>query len=285
MANRVLRAVEILAGWLPAPARKLLYRLGPLTRKIRSILNWAAPQELVEVQVSSGKLKGMRLLLDLQKEKSYWLGTYEPELQQAVSDWAKPKMVVYDLGANIGYFSLMVARDIEDGGKVYAFEALPTNLERLRANLALNPLRAPIEVLSKAVSDKSGSTTFLVHASNAMGKLIESSGRDTAYGQEIVVETISLDDFVFAQRHAPPDLVKIDIEGAEGLALMGMARLLREIRPFLFIELHGPDASESVWSQLKAADYALHQLTTGYPPIPSLEAPQWKNYILGRPPT
>ncbi len=75
--------------------------------------------------------------LDLQSEKDYWLGTYEPELQAVLADLVQPGMVAYDVGANIGYISLLLARRVGEAGKVFAFEALPANLERLRLNLAL----------------------------------------------------------------------------------------------------------------------------------------------------
>jgi len=77
------------------------------------------------VQVAAGGLQGLRLSLDMQTEKDYWLGTYEPELQAAVADLVKPGMQVYDVGANIGYVSLLLARRVGAAGHVYAFEALP----------------------------------------------------------------------------------------------------------------------------------------------------------------
>ena len=68
----------------------------------------------------------------IKTEKSRWLGTYEPELQAALREFMKPGMTVYDVGANIGYVTLMLAHRTGARGKVFAFEALPVNVERLR---------------------------------------------------------------------------------------------------------------------------------------------------------
>jgi FkbM family methyltransferase len=232
--------------------------------------------------VAGGKLAGTQLLLDLQTEKDYWLGTYEIELQQAIQDLVKPGMVVYDLGANVGYVSLMLAKLVGPEGLVFAFEPLPANQKRLKSNLAINAgLR--VELIPKAASDVSGKTRFLVHASGGMGKLSGSDGRDTHYDSEIEVETISIDDFVFKQSKPCANLIKMDIEGGEGLALMGMKRLVREYKPLFIIELHGEEAAKSVWDRLKAAGYVVQKLQRGYPEVNMLAQLVWKSYILARP--
>lgn len=282
MASPLLPLAAAAARLLPAPLKQALYKLGPVSRALREGLNRAAPDGLSVVEVAGGALRGARLMLDLQEEKDYWLGTYEMDLQRAATDWLKARMVVYDLGANIGYFSLLAARHADES-RVYAFEALPANIERLQSNIALNPNLEPIEVIPKAVAAKNGESSFLVHASGGMGKLQGSSGRQADYLEEIQVETLALDDFVYAERHAPPDLIKMDIEGGEGPALKGMARLLKEIRPILLIELHGPEAAQAAWQQLNEADYSLHRLGRNYPRIAGLDDLDWKSYVLGKP--
>ena len=125
MANPLLSLASAAARWLPAPLKRGLYRLGPLSGGLRSALNQAAPEGLSQVEVAGGGLAGAKMLLDLHSEKDYWLGTYELDLQQAIQDWVQPGMVVYDLGANVGYLSLLLARQVGAGGKVIAFEPLP----------------------------------------------------------------------------------------------------------------------------------------------------------------
>jgi FkbM family methyltransferase len=189
--------------------------------------------------------------------------------------------VVYDVGANIGYVSLLLARAVGPGGRVLAFEALPANLDRLKANLALNP-EAPVTPLGLAVVDASRPVEFLTHASGAMGKAAGSAGRrDEAYGAPLRVEGVSLDEFIYTQLNPLPQAVKVDIEGGEVLALPGMRRLLREGRPLVFLELHGPEAARAAWDEFTAAGYALFRMTDGER-IGSFEAMEWKAYVVGR---
>lgn len=282
VANPLLALASAAARWLPAPVKRGLYRLGPLSRRLRGALNRSAPKGLTEVKVAAGLLAGATLLLDLQNEKDYWLGTYEVELQQAIRDWVKPGMTAYDLGANVGYISLMLASRIGARGNVVAFEPLPTNIERLRANLALNP-DMHVEIVPKAVADRNGIQTFHVHASDDMGKLQSSAGRKTESAGSVQVETISLDDFIYAEKNPAPELIKIDIEGGEGLALAAMTRLLNEARPLLLIELHGPDAARETWEALLSANYRVHSLKKNCPRINALKELGWKAYVLGRP--
>jgi FkbM family methyltransferase len=273
-----------LATWIaritPAPIQQALYRLGPLSRLIRAGLNRAAPHGYSRVQVAAGGLAGMTLVLDLQEEKDYWLGTYEPELQAAVAELVRAGTVAYDVGANIGYISLLLAKAVGEGGQVYAFEALPANVERLRANLSLNSMERRVQVVEAAVIDRSVPVQFLVGPSGGMGKAAGSAGRQRDYSQSISISGLALDDFVLAQGHPPPQVVKMDIEGGEVLALPGLRQVLRQHHPILLLELHGPEAAHVAWDELSAAGYRLCQMSSGYPPVPSCEAINWKAYLV-----
>lgn len=268
------------AGLLPSGLRQALYRSGPLAQAVRRLLNRAAPQQLTEVEVAAGPLAGARLVLDLQREKSYWLGTYEPELMQAVERFGRSGMLAYDVGANLGYVSLALARRAGAAGAVVAFEPLPANLERLRRNLELNPEGERVTVVESAVSDGPGQREFLVHQSSGMGKLTGSAGRAAEYQARIPVEQVALDEWSTAQAKAP-DLVKIDVEGGEAQVLRGMQELLRSARPVLLLELHGLQAAEQVQQELEGVAYRLHQMGRGYPAYTA--GAYWKNYVVGLP--
>jgi FkbM family methyltransferase len=278
------------ARLLPTSLKKAIYRSGPLARLIRRALNRSAPNGLSQVTVAAGGLQGAKLLIDMRMKKNYWLGTYEPELQQAVHDWLRPGMVVFDAGANVGYISLLLARTVqanssEGAGQVFAFEPLPANLERMAANFALNPW-AKITTVAAAVVDQPGPVRFLAHASGAMGKAAGSAGRQNeTYLAEITVDGITLDQFVYGERPqtAPPQAIKMDIEGGEVLALKGMRRLLAEARPLLLIELHGPESARTAWETLTAANYQILRMEPGYPPVSALADLNWKAYIVAIP--
>lgn len=334
------RTILNLAAWaarsLPEWAKRGIYRIGPLARLVRGELNRAAPTGLGSVTIAAGEAQGLQMMLDLQTEKDYWLGTYEPELQAALRELIQPGMVAYDVGANIGYISLIMARLVGPQGRVFAFEALPANLERLRNNLQLNgafeealtPTHSQWQrgsqddgststtekttspgvtlslsqgereflkdgsglknrlgkatVVRAAVVDKLGPVDFLVGPSGGMGKAQGSAGRqDVSYNEKLTVMGISLDEFVFKDGNPTPQVVKMDIEGGEVLALPGMARLLKEAHPLVLMELHGPRAAQAAWTILRDAGYRVCQMEAGYPAIPKLEALDWKAYLVG----
>jgi FkbM family methyltransferase len=173
----------------------------------------------------------------------------------------------------------LLARAVGPTGKVFAFEALPANQERLRGNLSLNSIEN-IKLISKAVADKSGTIAFMVHSSGGMGKISESDG---AHSNKISVDAVSLDEFVIQSNNLPPQLIKMDIEGGEVLALRGMSRLLKEARPVLLIELHGKQATEAAWETLRDANYLLHFMRKGYPKIGNPKDLGKKSYVVASP--
>jgi FkbM family methyltransferase len=276
-----------IAAWaarsLPAPVKQAFYKIPFLAKVIRGSLNSAAPQGISEVVIAAGALEGMRMALDLHTEKDYWLGTYEPDLQTAARQFIKSGMVVYDVGANIGYISLMAARLVGSEGKVFAFEALPDNISRLNQNIILNDFQERVHAVHAAVVGKVGKVSFFTHASGAMGKAQGSAGRNEDYSKTIKVQGITLDDFVYARGNPAPSLIKMDIEGGEGMALSGMHRLLEEIHPILLIELHGEIAACQVWDILRDSQYSLRPMRKGAPVIQSLSELGWKAYVIALP--
>jgi FkbM family methyltransferase len=283
-----LKPLMTLAAWsariLPASLKRRLYRSPALARILRGTLNRSAPPGTSEVSVAAGELQGARLVLNLQEEKDYWLGTYETELQAAVRDFVRPGMIAYDVGANIGYISLMLARQVGLAGCVFAFEALPSNLERLRLNLSLNSGFGRVEAVQAAVVEKSHPVQFLVGPSGGMGKAQGSAGRrEYSYSESVQVDGVSLDDFAFTKGNPVPQVVKMDIEGGEVLALPGMQRVLEEGRPLVFLELHGPESAKCAWEVFTRSGYTLRAMTKEYPQIASLESLDWKSYLVAVP--
>ena len=280
--NFFLRLAAFTARILPSPVKQALYEIRPLSKLLRVSLNAAAPQGLTRVQVAAGELQGASMILDLQTEKDYWLGTYEPELQRAARAFVQPGMVIYDVGANIGYISLLLAHLTGERGCVFAFEALPNNVARLQKNIMINHLENRITVIPKAVADASGPVPFLTHSSSAMGKVVGSAGRDERYTAQIRAKGITLDNFVYQQNQSKPALVKMDIEGGEALAIKGMEKLLKEFHPILFIELHGEQAAQSVWNLLQYANYSIFRMSRNNQEITSIVQLDWEAYVIAK---
>lgn len=277
----ILRLGAWVAGLLPDGLRNSLYRTGPLAGALRSLLTRSAPDQPVEVTVAAGPLAGARLTLDLRTEKTLWLGNYEPELMQAIDRFGREGMLAYDVGANIGYVSLALARCAGAAGSVVAFEPLPSNLARLRANLERNPEGARVKVVGVALAERTAQAELLVHRSGGMGKLAGAAGRNASYEGKLAVEQLALDEWFADQTGVAPDLVKIDVEGGEGLVLLGMQQLLSTARPALLIELHGQQAAEQALQVLQDAGYVLRQMRRGYPPFEIGRS--WKSYVVALP--
>ncbi|MGB2633257.1 MAG: FkbM family methyltransferase, partial [Candidatus Acidiferrum sp.] len=159
-------------------------------------------------------------------------GIGEPAVQAAVQKHLSTGMTFYDLGANIGFFSLMAARLVGPGGCVISFEADPEIAARLRENLVYNKFtHASAE--EKAVWCEPTTVSFARVDRNSSPDrgLGHVSTGDSADADTISVEAVSLDEFVLL--HPAPDFLKCDVEGAEVAVFQGAERLLREKCPIL----------------------------------------------------
>jgi FkbM family methyltransferase len=261
-----------------------LYNHPAISNVIRKGLNRTVPEGFTEVTIAAGYLEGMRMLLNLQVEKDYWLGTYEPQLQETIEDLTQRSQVFYDIGANIGYMTLLSAKCVGFEGHVFTFEALPANLERLRRNIDLNAFEKQVTVVPAVVTNHTGETRFLLGPSHGTGKADGAAGRSSIdYHEAIALDVISIDDFIYKSGNPEPDIIKIDIEGSEVLALPGMSRLLHDRKPILLIELHGPEAAKASWEFLRNEGYRICRMTKNYPPVESLQELEWKSYLVAIP--
>ncbi|HEY1404657.1 MAG TPA: FkbM family methyltransferase [Pyrinomonadaceae bacterium] len=164
-------------------------------------------------------------------------GVYEPFETELLHRLVKPGDTVLDIGANIGYYTLILARLVGEHGKVYAFEPDPTNYELLRRNIELNGYKNVVPVM-KATSNKNGTLRlYLCQDNKAMHRVYESQYCDGF----IEIEAVRLDDY-FAGREENIDFIKIDIEGAEYAALEGMTTLLRKSRRATLVTEYTPIA-------------------------------------------
>jgi FkbM family methyltransferase len=163
-------------------------------------------------------------------------GTLEPSVTEAMVRCVRPGHVFYDVGANVGYFTLVAARLVGPRGRVVAFEPVPWCAEAVATNIALNDLRHA-EVRTEAVGDAGGRDLLLVvaDASQSMLASVERRG-DTR--DEIHVDVVAIDDLVRAGTLRPPDVLKIDTEGAEILVLEGMRDTIARHRPKIICEIH-----------------------------------------------
>jgi FkbM family methyltransferase len=231
-----------IAGALPRRAARrvrVLQHRSAAGRRATEVLTH--PIRHRDMRVLSGRMRGARINL-AGSYLGFLTGDAEPEVQRALQDLVEPGQVVYDVGANIGFFTLLLASLVGPDGNVFAFEPMPDNAVALRHNIALNSLDN-VTVVEKAVSSGSGTAQLLLSPHSAFHSLdLEGASKRDVPGPksgEISVETITLDEFVAADPARAPDLIKLDVEGAEVIALEGMRRVLESAQPLLLCELHG----------------------------------------------
>jgi FkbM family methyltransferase len=160
------------------------------------------------------------------------MGWYEKPIISRLPELVRRGATAFDVGANVGYYTLLLSRLVGPTGSVLAFEPSERNLSFLRRHLELNDIKN-VEVVPAAVSNVAGLAKFC--GDESVGRL-SSSGRD--------VPTVCLDSF------PRPDVVKMDIEGGEGPALLGAQRILRDRRTSWFIAVHGWKAADETTSLL-----------------------------------
>jgi FkbM family methyltransferase len=264
---------------LPAPALRWVGRqqfrpvVGPIVKACSArLLN--RPRV-----VAHGQAAGMRID-PAGAAAGYALGTSEPLIQDVLARHVPSGGVVWDVGANIGFYSLIASRLVGDG-KVVAFEPLPANQEAIRNNLALNGI-SNVQLIGIALSDQEGAAELEIHALPTWAKL-DTSGDTTFKGDTERVGSVSVVVSTLDAQlaHAPaPDLVKMDIEGAEVAALRGASRLLAEHRPTLICELHG--TNRAVTELLEGHGYDVR--TVESPDLAPQDA-EWYVHVLATPRT
>jgi len=203
------------------------------------------------VTVRSGLNKGARWRIGSSIHKC-WLGTYEPEKQDLLSRLVRPGMVVWDVGANAGFYTLALSRLVGNDGRVYAFEPLAENVDNILKHVELNDLSNVI-VVQAALDERVGLVGFETARLNSMGQISEKDG-------SYLVPAFTVDEFVAQHPDARPDLLKIDVEGAESGLLLGATQFLTNAAPDIVLALHGKAQSRTCFEQLIKLGYTLSRL-------------------------
>ncbi|UCB43081.1 MAG: FkbM family methyltransferase [Dehalococcoidales bacterium] len=172
------------------------------------------------------RVHGHRMFLDPEDNLGLSVkGVHEPLTTEIFRKNIRKGNIMLDIGANIGYFTLIAASLVGNEGKVFAFEPNPSAFDILRKNVEANGYENVV-LVPKAVSDTSGKVRlFLEKDANMRWSSIydihESSG-------SLEVDTIAIDDFLATSYDGAVDFIKLDIEGAELAALRGMAGLVKK---------------------------------------------------------
>lgn len=222
---------------------------------------------------------GNKMFLDINDDlKLSTDGMHERFETSLFKKFVKKGGTVLDIGADIGYYTLLTGKLVGENGKVFAFEPDPSDFNLLKKNIAVNGYKN-ITPVNKAVSNRSGKAQFSL--------TISSIGNVYTDIEEklITVDTITLDEF-FKDYSGKIDLIKMDIEGAEGKALQGMFNLLKKNENIIIITEYHPrhlkrlgTKPENYLDMLEEHGFVIHHINEDKKKLELLDRNYLENYL------
>lgn len=232
------------------------------------------PHERVWSRVDSGPAEGLWLELNPRTGQAYARGDAEPAVQHALAAHLRAGEVFYDIGANLGFYTLLAARAVGAQGKVFSFEPDAENARRLEKNIVRNRFEN-VAVIEAGVWCSSGKREFsasgpaspdrgvgtFVHSASAATATAAATGvaravvcSESPAGRPLI-PCVSLDEF--ARSATPPAGIKVDVEGAEIEVLLGARETLLRHRPWVLCETQSPEHGRAARKILSALGYSL----------------------------
>lgn len=214
--------------------------------------------------VIRGPLRGARFVLGTLAGEgggaSVYFGMIEIEQTAAFIDQLRAGQVLFDIGANVGYYTILGARLVGPQGKVVAVEPVIRNLAYLHRHIVLNKANN-VSIVSAACSDAVSLATFSLGQNYAMGYLENSHGERTATQKELLLVPAVTVDAIVQQLGISPDVIKVDVEGAELLVLTGAQTTLRKTKPRIFLSTHSEALRYACLEYLKELGYTFEVLS------------------------
>jgi FkbM family methyltransferase len=261
---------------IPWSWRSKIKNLPVISSLQRSIVKNVLKDSTFVHKLNAGSAKGLNFRVTLPDDKSIWTGTYELQFSSAIAGEVKAGSTCYDIGGFKGFMAGLMA--VNGAAEVYTFEPFPENVNKIKDMIDLNPGKN-IQVFDCAIGSFDGTTKFLASADASMGKIEESLYEEHSRIKDTIeVKVFKLDTFVQEKNLKKPGLIKIDVEGAELEVIKGGAGILGEVKPILFIEVHGYEVAEKLVSMLEDLKYNITCLETGKRPDFSSE-PDVSHYV------
>jgi FkbM family methyltransferase len=222
-------------------------KTGPVKRAVKKTLK--AIFRRVVMPIMRGTLKGKKW--HVTTPLRFFGGTYEPEQTAIVEEMLMEGDIVLDLGAHVGYYTVLASVLVGDTGEVIAFEPEPENLYLLHDHIKLNKCNN-VTVIEACVADCAGECSFQ-RGGTGSGHMIDEGG-------DFTVPVVSLDQLLAEGTIPLPDYMKIDVEGAEMRVLHGARQVIAEARPTIFLSVHSDQLRDECSDFLKAHDYQLRAI-------------------------
>jgi len=214
------------------------------------------PYNLFRGVIRKIKYKDLQVILhidDFIQESLYFTGKYEAAELKAIEQFLKNDSVFIDIGANIGLYTLYASKLINKNGQIISFEPFPKNFQSLTQNITLNGL-SNVRIEKVAIGENEGNVNLYYNEREKNLGMVSTTPLEKGIKEE--VEVVSLDSYLKNESFTRIDLIKIDIEGFEYPALLGMKETLATFHPTLLIEIL--DGNESI-NQISKCDTLLKE--------------------------
>lgn len=218
----LLRAVRLYT--FNTPVRKGKYRAFLTALGCCRVPHTAMPVKLRD---------GRRFVADLttgMENTLYFLGEYEPAISRITSALVESGDVCVDVGANFGWYTILMAAQCGPAGQVHAFEPVPSIYAELEGNVALNRRLSPVFLNQLALADREATKEIHTFADIPSGHASFSPGRSIV-AETLACEVAPLDHYLETHEVTHVDFLKVDIEGAEMMFLEGASRLFNQPEP------------------------------------------------------
>jgi len=227
-----------------------MFIFSPLINKLFNFL-----PSSIHLTIQRGEMKGINWI-PKSANPGQVFGRYEPEQEKVLVDLLKKSNVFWDVGAHVGWYSMLAAKNIKQGC-IHCFEPNPDNIKFIKQHININQFNN-IHHHSYALSSTIGEKKF--DAKQQQGSLSDNGN--------LTVTTITADQFISnytdLSHEIVPDLIKVDIEGAELEFLKGAINLLSEQKPTLVLSAHGYKKRDLCIEFLNSIDYNFQHLVSNH---------------------
>jgi FkbM family methyltransferase len=259
-----------LAQRTPGRVKTAIHHVRFLDRTLMSFYGSLIENKVMAIE--GGPMRGIKLSASQHTSHAHINGTYEREVQEAIDSMVRPGDICYDLGASIGYMTLLMARKAKH---VYSFEPAPHAIAEMKRHIATNSLKN-VTIVPSPVSGRVREVRFCL-TDGAYGSAIN----DTETRWPVLqLQTTTLD--IFVKDHPVPDFLKMDVEGEEGAVLEAAGDLLAQRKTSICCEVHNREAARSVLGTLERYGYRV-TLLDGTPARVPEEVLAGEFHILARP--
>lgn len=268
LGQRLRRWMQACTAWprLLDPLKALWLGLGIVLLKVGPLRGWQPALATESGLRLAGSVTDCMLNLII-----FIRGVFEPALSRVIEQVVGEGDVCVDAGANVGYFTLLMAQRCGPCGQVLAIEAAPRNVRRIRQNLALNAFGDRVQVLEAACTDVSGEVVFYINTRNDMHCRLELpkwteleywvTGRGSSWRPVTVrADTLAA---MLGERAAQVSFIKLDIEGAEPSVVADLLRVCTHPRLAVALEAKVPHIRATL-EPFERAGFHLHDLRNDY---------------------